>query len=111
MNSTIPGFPCLYHNPLLPLAFLFDSQLTTPQMETINKLLKKQAPKTNRRVGHLPGDESPPEFPKPNPVFIRWVSSKKGSIVAVPEEIIEGPVGRVFVPGGSGLGKTVEEVS
>ncbi|KAB5585316.1 PAPA-1-like conserved region-domain-containing protein [Coniochaeta sp. 2T2.1] len=81
------------------------------KMETINKLLKKQAPKTNRRIGHLPGDESPPEFPKPNPVFIRWVSSKKGSIVAVPEEIVEGPVGRVFVPGGLGVGKVVEEVS
>ncbi len=80
-------------------------------METINKLLKKQAPKTNRRVGHLPGEDTPPEFPKPNPVFVRWVSSQKGSIVAVPEEIIEGPAGRVFVPGGLGSGKMVEEVS
>jgi len=79
-------------------------------METINKLLKKQAPKTKGRA-HLPGDESPPEFPKPNPVFVRWVSSKKGSIVGVPEEIIEGPVGRVFVKGGLGAGKMVEEVS
>jgi Ino eighty subunit 2 len=81
-------------------------------METINKLLKKQAPKTNRRVAHYPGDESPDEFPRANPVFIRWVSSQKGSVVAVPGEILDGPAGRVF-GGRSGLasGKMVEEVS
>lgn len=83
------------------------------QMETINKLLKKQAPKTNRRTALLAGDETPDtESQKPNPTFVRWVSSKDGIRVAVPEEMLEGPVGRVF-GGGRGLGgeKMVEEVS
>jgi Ino eighty subunit 2 len=65
-------------------------------METINKLLKKQAPKTNRK-GALAGDETPDgDANRPNPVFIRWTSNKQGSRVAVPEEIIGGPVGSIF---------------
>ncbi|KAJ9133515.1 hypothetical protein NKR23_g10665 [Pleurostoma richardsiae] len=80
------------------------------KMETINKLLKKQAPKTNRRNLQA-GDETPSsEPPKANPVFIRWISNKAGSRVAVPEEIIDGPAGRVFV-NGLGPRKFVEEVS
>ncbi|KAK1772909.1 PAPA-1-like conserved region-domain-containing protein [Phialemonium atrogriseum] len=83
------------------------------KMETINKLLKKQAPKTNRRTALLPGDETPDnEGPKANPAFIRWVSTKDGIRVALPEEMLAGPAGRVF-GGGHGLGgeKMVEEVS
>jgi Ino eighty subunit 2 len=80
------------------------------KMETINKLLKKQAPKTTKK-GAM-GDETPEgEFSKPNPVFVRYVSNKTGVIVAVPSEILEGPAGRVFA-GNTGLrsGKMVEEV-
>ncbi|KAI1480578.1 PAPA-1-like conserved region-domain-containing protein [Daldinia eschscholtzii] len=81
------------------------------KMETINKLLKKQAPKTNRK-SQLAGDQTPDvESRKPNPVFVRWVSNKDGSRVAVPEEMLAGPSGKVFVPGGLGSGKMVEEVS
>ncbi|KAI1471967.1 PAPA-1-like conserved region-domain-containing protein [Daldinia caldariorum] len=81
------------------------------KMETINKLLKKQAPKTNRK-SQLAGEQTPDvESRKPNPIFVRWVSNKDGSRVAVPEEMLSGPSGRVFVPGGLGSGKMVEEVS
>lgn len=85
-------------------------------METINKLLKKQAPKVSRKSqlaaaaaagGEIPDDETP----KPSPVFVRWVSNKEGSRAAVPEEMLAGPAGRVFVPGGLKSGKMVEEVS
>ncbi len=78
-------------------------------METINKLLKKQAPKTNRRTA-LAGDETPDgDSNRANPVFVRWVSTKDGNAVAVPEEILIGPAGRPFR--GLAPGKMVEEVS
>ena len=82
-------------------------------METINKLLKKQPPKTKGRGAALAaGDETPDmQPPKPSPVFVRWVSGKDGVRVGVPDEIMAGPAGRVFVPGGLRSGKMVEEVS
>jgi len=86
--------------------------LIIPQAETINKLLKRQAPKTNRRNA---GDETPDgDGTRAEPAFVRWVNSKEGSRISVPEEILEGPAGAVF--GGSnarGFGgrRMVEEVS
>lgn len=86
-------------------------------METINKLLKKQAPKTKGRVLAGNADEMDDAgVHKPNPIFVRWTSSKEGSRIAVPNEMLEGPAGRVFVggkPAGGGIGsrKMVEEVS
>lgn len=86
-------------------------------METINKLLKKQAPKTSKKGrGTSPdGDGRPAE------TLIRWVSNKSGSKIAVPNEIMGGPVGDVFGPpgdvfgppgkGSSGASKMVEEVA
>ncbi|KAI2617437.1 PAPA-1-like conserved region-domain-containing protein [Hypoxylon sp. NC1633] len=79
------------------------------KMETINKLLKKQAPKTKGK-GQLDQDGDI-DSQRANPVFIRWVSTKDGSRLAVPDEMLSGPAGRVFVPGGLGRGKMVEEVS
>lgn len=66
-------------------------------METINKLLKKQPPKTNRK-GQA-GMESTPdlEAQKPSPIFVRWVSNKDGFNVAVPDEMMAGPAGKVFI--------------
>lgn len=70
-------------------------------METINKLLKKQAPKTNTRRNAFNGvgaaDASPDgDSPKSNPVFVRWVSSRDGNRIGVPDEWIEGPVGAIL---------------
>jgi Ino eighty subunit 2 len=90
------------------------------KMETINKLLKKQAPKTTRKNAALlaAGDETPDtEAQRPDPMFIRWVNNRDGSRVAVPDELLSGPTGRVFTGGtrgrGRGLapGRMVEEVS
>lgn len=83
-------------------------------METINKLLKKQAPKVNKKaVAAAAAAEGDPEdeSSKVSPVFIRWVSTKDGSRVAVPGPIANGPVGRVFQKGGLKSGKMVEEVA
>ncbi|KAI1328031.1 hypothetical protein F5Y16DRAFT_164040 [Xylariaceae sp. FL0255] len=67
------------------------------KMETINKLLKKQAPKTNRKA-QLAMESTPDvDAQKPSPIFVRWVSSKAGIQVAVPDEMLNGPAGRVFV--------------
>ncbi|KAI9643003.1 hypothetical protein NHQ30_008737 [Ciborinia camelliae] len=90
------------------------------KMETINKLLKKQAPKTNARRKDLNGpvvDATPEGEPqKPNPLFVRWVSNKDGNRIGVPEEWMEGPVGALFQGGvkasGNGMGgKLIQEVS
>lgn len=82
-------------------------------METINKLLKKQAPKVNKKAAAAaaaaegtPDDESS----KVKPAFIRWTSNKNGCRVGVPTEMAEGPVGQLFVKGGLQGGKMVKEV-
>ncbi|KAM6526244.1 hypothetical protein FSOLCH5_002370 [Fusarium solani] len=79
------------------------------KMETINKLLKKQAPKINRKAAGSgdAGDDSQ----KPNPAFIRWVSNKSGVRVAVTEEMLESPAGTIFGPASKPVSrKLVEEV-
>lgn len=89
------------------------------KMETINKLLKKQAPKTNARrnnMNNVGGDSTPDsEAQKPNPLFVRWVSNKDGNRIGVPEEWMESPVGAIFQGGvkqaGGMSGKLIEEVS
>lgn len=52
---------------------------------------------------------------KPNPMFVRWVSTKEGNRIGVPEEWLGAPVGAVFggsvKAGGIGGGKMVEEVA
>lgn len=78
-------------------------------METINKLLKKQAPKVNKKAAAM--RDSPEADEKPNMTYIRWISTKSGSKVAVPEEIIAGPVGDVFTNGERPRPKVVEEVA
>lgn len=84
-------------------------------MDTINRLLKKQAPKRRGKIlpsdpnltaGGTPvssqpnknitaattttiaedGKDGGMEMPKANPVFVRWVSDAKGCRVGVPEE-------------------------
>ncbi|TVY93823.1 hypothetical protein LAWI1_G002720 [Lachnellula willkommii] len=92
--------------------------LNTPnmsQMETINKLLKKQAPKTNARRKDLNGEFSPDnDVHKPRPHFVRWVSNKDGNRIGVPEEWLEAPIGSMFqnsVQGAGMGGKLIEEVS
>jgi Ino eighty subunit 2 len=80
------------------------------QMETINKLLKKQAPKINRKA-QMEDEASEAESQRPKVAFVRWTNNKDGSRIAVPEEMLAGPVGKVFIPGGLRSGKMVEEVS
>ena len=75
--------------------------MTTSQMDTINKLLKKQAPKQRRnRPTEGTGDATPSnleaEPEKPRATMIRWISNFKGNRVGVPTEWLGTPAGRVF---------------
>ncbi|KAH6724857.1 PAPA-1-like conserved region-domain-containing protein [Leptodontidium sp. MPI-SDFR-AT-0119] len=96
------------------------------KLETINKLLKKQAPKTNARRAGMNAADNPGtgtgadgEPFKPNAMFVRWVSNKDGNRIGVPEEWLDAPVGGMFgnsvkasrAGGGIGGGKLIEEVA
>jgi Ino eighty subunit 2 len=82
-------------------------------MDTINRLLKKQAPK---RRGRIPAAETageatpdvPVEAEKPDPTMIRWISSRDTCKTLVPDEMIGTPAGRPF--GGLPGRKLIEEV-
>ena len=92
-------------------------------MDTINRLLKKQAPKRRGKLSAVELASSGPhplaeehsvddqqiEYEKPNPIFVRWVSDASGSRIGVPEEWLGQGVGRVFERGLRG-GRMVEEV-
>jgi Ino eighty subunit 2 len=94
-------------------------------MDTINKLLKKPAPKRRTRAeiiaaqqaGYMatPGAEEGEEE-RADPLFVRWTHSKQGSRLGVPDEWMElnGSVGELFRAGwngGGGSGRMVEEVA
>ncbi|KAL8928848.1 MAG: hypothetical protein Q9208_001626 [Pyrenodesmia sp. 3 TL-2023] len=90
------------------------------KLDTINRLLKKQAPKRRGKISAAeitadalaPQELSNVEVEKANPVYVRWVSDRTGSRVGVPsewlEDGLENTIGKVFV--GSGPRKMVEEV-
>ena len=96
-------------------------------MDTINKLLKKPAPKRRTRAEILaahqadsmgtPGVDGWGEEERPDPLFVRWVQSREGSRLGVPEEWVEGGIlgevfrGEVVDFGGGGGGRMVEEVA
>ncbi len=94
---------CLFPN--LPPSTIYP-MLSPVQMETINKLLKKQAPKTNARRKEFsgtsgagsariePGTDAEPD--QPDPLFIRYVSNKDGSRLGVPAEWLGGPLGKLY---------------
>lgn len=85
-------------------------------MDTINRLLKKQAPKRRGRAAAAeaadgtPGQETK-EAEKPDPTLVRWTSGPNGCRVDVPEEWLGTPAGRVFgAPAVPTAGKMVEEI-
>ncbi|KKK15380.1 hypothetical protein P175DRAFT_0534001 [Aspergillus ochraceoroseus IBT 24754] len=83
------------------------------KMDTINRLLRKQAPK---RRGRIPAAEAAEaasadheiaEVERVDPTMVRWVSGHQGSRVGVPQEWLGTPAGRIF---GEGPRKLVEEL-
>ena len=83
-------------------------------METINKLLKKQAPKINKKAAAAAAaaEAEGGEGSRPNPAFVRWVNSKSGSVIGVPTDMVEGPAGKMLGTATKMTsGKMVEEVA
>lgn len=85
------------------------------KMDTINRLLKKQAPKRRGKISAVEiaaGAETPEvsagdEVERPDPAFVRWVSDQNGYRLGVPAEWKGMPVGALF--GETGW-RAVEEV-
>lgn len=89
------------------------------QMDTINRLLRKQAPKRRGRIPaaeaaeNASADQEMQEVERPDPIMVRWVTGREGSKVGVPEEWFGTPAGRVFGEAplrNGGSTKLVEEV-
>ncbi|CAG8420557.1 unnamed protein product [Penicillium salamii] len=85
------------------------------KMDTINRLLKKQAPKRRgRAAANEAGDGTPgqetTEPEKAESTLARWTSGANGCSVSVPEEWLGTPTGRVFGAPIPTTGKMVEEV-
>ena len=82
--------------------------ITFLKMTTISKLLTKQAPKRRGKAAKsgmassaVPGDVTPNsqefvEVEKPNPLYTRWVSTREGVKLGVPEEWLGKQAGKLF---------------
>ncbi|KAK2858388.1 hypothetical protein FQN49_004786 [Arthroderma sp. PD_2] len=91
------------------------------KMDTINKLLKKQAPKRRGKISaaeaageSTPGQQEAQEPEKPDPTMIRYVMNRNGYRIGVPDEWFGTPAGEIFgnpsnAPA-SHSGKLVEEI-
>ncbi|KAL1900863.1 hypothetical protein Cpir12675_000739 [Ceratocystis pirilliformis] len=94
---------------------LSDKRNEEVKMETINKLLKKQPPKTNKRVKTAEEELWEAEARRPDPRMIRWVSSKVGITVSVPNQMLESPLNEAFKdtmkPSSSAPSKMIEEIA
>lgn len=87
------------------------------KMDTINRLLRKQAPKRRGRAAAAEGTDTTPgeqealEPEKADPLMVRWVSNADGCKVHVPDEWLGTPAGRLFGrPVPAGTGKMVDEL-
>lgn len=104
-------------------SFSAQSRLTDVfQMETINKLLSKPAPKRRTRaeiIAQERADGASPyaedgEFERPDPLYVRWINNRAGSKIRVPAEWLDSPIGEVFKSQGSPVsraGGLIQEVS
>lgn len=97
---------------------LTDQRLEEEKMDTINRLLKRQAPKLRGKpVGGskngVAGDATPSVDAgagevagvvqeAPIPTMVRWVNNKEGVRLYVPTSWLGTPAGRVFDPGMGG---------
>lgn len=127
-----------FFNHQLSSCWNFQNQLSNhfSQMDTINKLLRKQAPKHRAKVAESgPDEEGVPavsgeaqqpgpvqETEKPPATMLRYVfDSQHRCRLGVPEEWLVAPSGELFHhakkpaagpgPGGSAMGRMVEEIS
>ena len=91
---------------------LSDKRNEEVKAETINKLLKRQAPKTTKKNA-LGDDDDEEGGSSTTTVFIRWTSNQQGSRVAVTDDLLAGPIGETVFGGPSArprARKMVDEV-
>jgi Ino eighty subunit 2 len=75
------------------------------QIDTINRLLKKQTPKLRGR-GKAAGDATPADQANAEaalegvdlPTMVRWTSNKDGIRLSNPDSWLKAPVGKIFEP-------------
>lgn len=85
-------------------------------MDTINRLLRKQAPKRRGRVSAAeaamatPAEQEELEGERADPTVIRWVSNSQGCRIGVPVEWFGTPAGRIFGKPPQHRRRLVEEV-
>lgn len=64
-------------------------------MDTINRLLKKQAPK-RRGKAQIDADaagEEDVDYERAHPLYIRYTQTAENSVIAAPREWLDGPIG------------------
>lgn len=69
------------------------------QLDTINRLLKKQPPKRGRRtLQDVTGSGQEEEFEaeRADPLYVRYVQNAKGTQMGVPDEWLQAPIGSIF---------------
>src|SRR5438552_12667963 len=98
LNRLSPTLPILLYTSKLLLQHAIRSLTIQNQMDTINKLLKKQAPKRRGKIAaaETAGDTTPriqeaQEPEKPEPTMTRYISNRNGCKIGVPEEWLETP--------------------
>ncbi|CAK7272204.1 hypothetical protein SEPCBS57363_005013 [Sporothrix epigloea] len=78
---------------------LSDKRNEEVKAETINKLLKRQAPKTTKKNAQAEDEEGIVDGSgRSAAMFIRWTNSKQGTRLSVTNEILDAPVGTLFGP-------------
>ena len=67
-------------------------------MDTINRLLKKQPSKRQKRLQDITDDmqDDEPEVEKASPLYVRYTQNVKGTSLALPEEWLQAPAGQFF---------------
>lgn len=95
---------------------LSDKRNEEVKAETINKLLKRQAPKTTKKNAQAEDEEGIVDGSgRSAAMFIRWTNNKQGSRLSVTNEVLDAPVGTLFGPPSAGRRprptKMVEEVA
>ncbi|CAK7265953.1 hypothetical protein SEPCBS119000_001774 [Sporothrix epigloea] len=95
---------------------LSDKRNEEVKAETINKLLKRQAPKTTKKNAQAEDEEDAVDGSgRSAAVFLRWTNNKQGTRLGVTNEILVAPVGSLFGPPSTGKRmashKMVEEIA
>lgn len=68
-------------------------------MDTINRLLKKQAPKRRGKAqidADAAGEEQDIDYERAPPLYTRYIQTAESSQIALPEEWLQSPVGELL---------------